>query len=231
MLVGDGCVLIAIALVATTGGNPWVCGAAFAAFHAFYSLLGVLVVSEIVTYSDTFGGIVALVGSLILLKHFVHHRLHHISRGDCSCEHHHIHPVSNLQIISTAAALSIHALAAGPIVSEMSGLHDTRYLVAILIVSSLFVGLFVSLVVLIGETRRASILKGLDALPGIVTATLTGVCCYMLFHLLQDTLQLSSLSITTFVFVSLAASAGFGYWIHTRGAPQLVQLSPRSSKH
>ena len=239
VLAGDGCILIAIALVATTGGNPWVCGAAFAFFHALYSIVGMLIAAEAAHYSEIFGSVIALIGTLILLKHFVHHRLHHGSHGDCSCEHHHVEPISTTQIISTAAALSLHALAAGPIVSQMSGVTDQSIILPTLLGASLFIGGLVSAVVLVGESKRALIMKVLDSLPGVVTATLTAIAFYAGFHALEHILELPSFVTFAFVTLSAAISVAAGYWMHARSsslssppAPTtLVQFPSRASKH
>lgn len=233
VLAGDGCILIAIALVATAGGNPWVCGAAFAFFHALYAVTGTLLAAEAAHYSETVGGIIVLLGTLILLKHFIHHRLHHGSHGDCSCEHHNVQPISTTQMISTAAALSIHALAAGPILSHMSGVTNQTTLIYMLLGASVVIGSLISVVVLVGETRRAAIMKILDSLPGVVTATLTGIACYALFHVLEHAVELSTSAVLAFSFLSTLASVGFGYWMHNRSVPQqpLVQIPSRISKH
>jgi hypothetical protein len=237
VLVGDGCILIAIALVATTGGNPWVFGAAFAFFHALYSIIGMLLVAEAVHYSETLGSIIALVGTLILLKHFIHHRLHHVAHGDCSCEHHQTRPFSAFQTISTAAALSIHALAAGPILSHMSGITDTGTLFAMLLGASVVVGLLICCVVLVGESRRAAIMKALDSLPGIVTAALTAIAFYALFHILEHSFELSSAATVTFVVASLIGSVSAGYVMHSRSSasasprPSLIQMPTRMTKN
>lgn len=238
VLAGDGCVLIAVALVATTGGNPWVCGAAFAFFHALYATIGMLIAAEAAHYSEILGSVIALIGTLILLKHFIHHRLHHGSHGDCSCEHHHTEPMSATQTISTAAALSIHALAAGPIVSQMSGVTDQSILLPILLGASLVIGLLISLVVLVGESKRAVIMKVLDSLPGVVTAALAAIACYAAFHLVEHLLEPPNSVIIAFVSLSVAISLGSGYWMHSRSGTlpsavvrsTLVRMPSRASK-
>jgi hypothetical protein len=232
VLAGDGCILIAIALVATTGGNPWVCGAAFAFFHALYAVAGTLLAAEAAHYSETLGGIIVFVGTLVLLKHFVHHRLHHGSLGDCSCEHHQVAPISPLQIISTAGALSIHALAAGPILSHMSGVTEQKPLIIMLLGASVIIGLLISLVVLIGETRRATIMKVLDSLPGIVTAGLSGIASYALFHVVEHAVELPGAGVVAFILCASATSLGLGYWMHNKTVVQhpLVQIPSRLSK-
>jgi len=227
VLAGDGCLLIAIALVATTGGNPWLCGAAFAFFHALYSISGLLLTSSVADTSETLGSAIALVGSLILLKHFIHHRLHHVAHGDCSCEHHQVEPLSPLKVISTAAALSLHSLAAGPILRQMSGITSTSSLIAVLTSSALFIGLLISVVIFIGESRRAMIMKVLDALPGIVTGTLTAISCYALFHLVEHALTPPEHFELIFIFLSAVASIGVGSWMHTRSGAPLPQLTTK----
>lgn len=237
VLAGDGCILIAIALVATTGGNPWVCGAAFAFFHALYSVVGMLLAAEATHYSETLGSIIALLGTIILLKHFIHHRLHHGSHGDCSCEHHHTQPISAIQTISTAAALSIHALAAGPILSHMSGVTETTTLITMLLGASVTIGVLISLVVLVGESRRAAIMRVLDSLPGVVTSALTAIACYALFHLLEHAVEPSTVGTLVFVAISAVTCLGTGVWIHNRSVPAeitrapVVQIPSRASKH
>ena len=227
VLAGDGCLLIAIALVATTGGNPWLCGAAFAFFHALYSITGLLLASSIADTSETLGSAIALVGSLVLLKHFIHHRLHHVAHGDCSCEHHQAEPLSAVKVISTAAALSLHSLAAGPILRQMSGITSTPSLVAILLSSAMFVGLLISFVIFVGESRRAAIMKILDTLPGIVTGTLTAVSCYALFHLLEHALELPEHFHGLFLVLAAIVSIGVGAWMHTRSSAPLPQLTTK----
>jgi hypothetical protein len=232
VLAGDGCILIAIALVATTGGNPWVCGAAFAFFHALYSIAGTLLAAEVAHYSETLGGIIVLVGTLILLKHFIHHRLHHVAQGDCSCEHHQTPPIGSAQIISTAAALSIHALAAGPILSHMSGVTEQKPLIIMLLGASVVIGLLISFVVVVGETRRATIMKVLDSLPGVVTAGLAGIASYALFHVVEHAVALPAAGVVAFILFAVATSFGLGYWMHTKaGMPYpVVQIPSRLSK-
>lgn len=236
VLAGDGCVLIAIALVATSGGNPWICGAAFATFHALYSILGTLVASHIASYSEAIGALIVFVGTLILLKHYVHHRLHHGSSGDCSCENHHTKPISTLQIISTAAALSIHSLAAGPIMTQISGVQDRSDLIAILLCSSILLGLLIAIVISVGESRRATIMRVLDSLPSAVTAGLTALACYSLFHLVEHAFNVPLAAVAAFSLISLILSAGAGYLMHKRVGARamqsepIVQLSSRNSK-
>lgn len=230
VLAGDGCVLIAIALVATAGGNPWVCGASFAFFHALYGVLGIALTSQLAAYSETLGEAIVPLGSLILLKHFVHHRLHHGSHGDCSCEHHQPKPLGTLQIISTAAALSIHSLAAGAIVQQMTSIDDATTVAMILLGGSLFLGLLVSLVIIVGESRRALILRTLDSLPGVVTATLTGISCYALHHLIEHTIQPPELFSWIYVAVSIAASISVGMWMHSRTGAHVVQLPTKIAR-
>ena len=233
VLAGDGCILIAIALVATTGGSPWVCGAAFAFFHAFYSILGIALVSELVEYSETLEEVIVLVGSLVLLKHFIHHRLHNGSHGDCSCEHHHPIVITPLQIFSTAAALSVHALATGPIVRNISGINETSRLIPLLLASSALLGVFISLIVFVGEQKRAKILRFLDALPGVVTGTLVAICCYSLSHVVEHLVEPPHWVETLLLMLGAIISVVCGYVMHTKTAKPIIHLSKieKSSPH
>ena len=222
ILAGDGCILIAIALVATAGGNPYVCGASFAFFHALYALIGIALTSQLAHYSETLGETIVFIGALVLLKHFVHHRLHHGANGDCSCEHHNTSSLGSWQIVSSAAALSLHSLAAGAIVQQLTGIEDRTALAGVLLGSSCILGALITVVVLVGESRRSLILKKLDSLPGIVTSTLTAITCYAMLHLIEHMLELSATLEWAFIAISILASVGAGIWMHSRSGPILV---------
>jgi len=222
ILAGDGCLIIAIALVATSGGNPYLCGAAFAFFHALYAVLGILVTSHLAHYSEVLGELVVVAGALVLLKHFFHHRLHHGARGDCSCEHHQPQNLSAWQIISTAAALSLHALAGGAIAQPITGIEVRLALAAILIGGAFVLGALVSAIVLVGESRRAFILSKLDSLPGVVTGILTGISCYSLIHLLEHLLSVPDTARVILMIVAALVSIASGVWMHSRVSSDLV---------
>ncbi len=223
VLAGDGCLLIAIALVATAGGNPYICGAAFAFFHALYAVLGVVISSQLTHYSEVLGEVVVVIGALILLKHFVHHRLHHGALGDCSCEHHQSPDLGSWQIISSAAALSIHALAGGAIVQQLTGLEDKATLALILIGSSCILGVLISTIVLVGESRRTLILKKLDSLPGVVTGILTAVSLYAITHLLEHIVTIPAAVELALIGFAIIISIGAGAWMHSRSSSTLIR--------
>lgn len=229
-LFGDGCVLIAIALAATVGGRPLVWGSAFAAFHALYGIIGMMLASEMTTYSERLGDVFVLLGAVILLRHFIHHRLHHYAGGDCSCEKHTAPPMSTRAIISTASALSLHSLASGAIVRSMTGEVSTLVLIGLLVGLSLVIGGIISGIVLIGEKERLPILRALDALPGIVTAILTGVCCFSVYHLISDLQELSQFAHILFVTLSALLTVSMGLRVHKKSAslyPTLITTISR----
>jgi hypothetical protein len=226
-LIGDGCIVIAIALAATVGGRPWLWGLSFASFHALYACIGMLVAGELTHYSNFLGDLLVLGGSLALLRHFLHHRVHHIVQKDCSCEHHHHTHMSAGGIVSTAAALSLHSLAAGAIVREMIGPVATTVVVSILLVSSAVVGTLIAFIVLIGDTESAPILKKLDKTPGIFATILTGMCCWALFHALEEFITFSSVLLFVYGAASVVVSLALGYTIHERGNSNLVQIPSR----
>jgi hypothetical protein len=226
-LVGDGCVVVALALAATVGGRPWLWGVSFASFHALYASIGVVVAAELVRYSDLLGDLLVLIGSLVLLRHFMHHRIHHIVQKDCSCEHHHHSQMSSWGILSTAGALSIHSLAGGAIVRELVGPVSTLTLTSILLLSSVLVGALIATIVFLGETERAPILKKLDKIPGVFAALLTGVCCWALYHTLHEFLSTSWVVNALYVVASIAISVTLGYITHERGSSALVQIPSR----
>ncbi len=226
-LVGDGCIVVAIALAATVGGRPWLWGLSFATFHAVYACIGMLIAGELTQYSNVLGDLLVLVGSLVLLRHFVHHRVHHIVQKDCSCEHHHQAQMSAGGIISTAAALSLHSLAAGAIVREMVGPVPSSIVVSILLVSSAVVGALIAFIVLIGETEGAPILKKLDKIPGIFASVLAGICCWALYHTLHEFFAPSTGFLLVYAIASVLVSLALGYVTHERGNSSLVQLPSR----
>ena len=215
-LFGDGCILIAIALAATTGGRPLTWGASFAGFHALYGVAGILVADEIATYSERLGDIFILVGSLILLRHFMHHTLHHQVGGDCSCENHAPIQVSTRAIISTASAFSLHSLASGAIVRSISGEIATPMLIGTILFLSLLVGVFIGTIVLMGNVERLPIMRALDSLPGVVASLLTGLCCFALYHLISDFLEFSALAMGGSGLLSFAISVAVGYRVHQK---------------
>ena len=213
-LLGDGCILIAVALAATVGGRPLVWGAAFAFFHALYGIIGILVASEVAEYSETLGHVFILIGSYILLKHFMHHSLHHQAGGDCSCESHRPPPVSTRAIISTASAFSLHSLASGAIVRGMTESITTPLLIAVLLGLSLLIGVLIAAIVFVGDLERMPILRALDKLPGVVATALTGLCCFSAYHLVHDVILLSPVSQGTILVGSALLSIALGMRVH-----------------
>ena len=213
-LLGDGCILIAIALAATVGGRPTTWGVAFALFHALYGVIGILVAGEIAHYSETLGHFFILVGSYILLRHFMHHSLHHQVGGDCSCENHKPPPVSTRAIFSTASAFSLHSLASGAIVRGMTSEISMPVLIGVLIGMSALVGTLIATIVFIGDLERTPILRALDKLPGLVATVLTGLCCFATFHLLHEILDGTPFLEALFLVLSALASVMVGYRVH-----------------
>lgn len=228
-LLGDGCILIAIALAATVGGRPFLWGLSFAVFHALYGVIGLMVATEISEYSEHLGDVFVLIGAAILLRHFMHHRLHHMAGGDCSCENHHLIRVSASAVISTASALSIHNFASGAILRRITGEESTSNLMLLILAVSMVVGAMISTIVIIGDKRRGPILRTLDKLPGIVTTALAAICCVTLYHLVTDLIEPSTVIKTLLVGIGAALSLAAGYQVHVRIAappsPQLTSIS------
>jgi drug/metabolite transporter (DMT)-like permease len=187
-----------------------------------------VVASEVTLYSELLGDILVLAGTIVLLRHFLHHRFHHIAKRDCSCENHQHTEMSAGAIISTAAALSLHALAAGAIVREMVGPVGNSTLALILLSSSVIVGVLISVIVLLGDTERIPILRKLDKIPGVFAAILTGLCCFALYHTFQDMLTPSTSVTLAFTLASVLISGFVGYITHTRDTERMVQISSRN---
>jgi hypothetical protein len=230
-LFGDGCILIAIALAATVGGRPLIWGASFAAFHALYGVIGMLAVGEIATYSSMLGEVFILLGSLVLLRHFMHHSLHHHVGDDCSCENHKPIPVSTRAIVSTASAFSLHSLASGAILRGIAGELSPVVLTSLIVGLSLVVGVLIGVIVLIGNLERTPILRALDSLPGVVAALLSLLCCFSLYHLTHALYPLSTTLEGVFLCASLAFAFWMGYRVHRhRARPSSAPLTQISSK-
>jgi hypothetical protein len=230
-LFGDGCILIAIALAATVGGRPLIWGASFAAFHALYGVIGMLAVGEIATFSSMLGEVFILLGSLVLLRHFMHHSLHHHVGDDCSCENHKPIPVSTRAIVSTASAFSLHSLASGAILRGIAGDLSHSILISLIVALSMVVGVLIGVIVLIGNLERTPILRALDSLPGVVAALLTLLCCFSLYHLTHELYPLSTTLEGVFLCASLALASWMGYRVHrhrsrTSSSP-LTQISSK----
>jgi hypothetical protein len=230
-LFGDGCILIAIALAATVGGRPLIWGVSFAGFHALYGIIGMLVAGEIATYSSMLGEVFVLLGSVILLRHFMHHSLHHQVGDDCSCENHKPRPVSTRAIISTASAFSLHSLASGAILQSIAGDLSPATLVVVITALSLVVGGLISTIVLIGNLERTPILRALDSLPGVVTALLTLLCCFSIYHITHELFSLSRTLEGLALCLSLALAFWMGYRVHRHRAQtpssSLTQISQK----
>lgn len=225
LLLGDGCLLIAVAVASTTRGNAFLWGAAFAFFHALYGVLGVAIVSETSHYSEILGEVFVLVGALFLLWHFLHHRIHHRMHGDCSCENHPAAVVSPLAIISTSAALSLHSMAGGAVIQ--SWIPEASHIATIwlLIGASCIVGATTTGIIMVGERQQQPILRLLDRLPGIVGFLLSALCFAVVFHLVLDIVELSAPLTICFVVIAAAISAYVGCLVHGKEhAKSLVKI-------
>lgn len=232
-LFGDGCILIAIALAATVGGRPLTWGVSFAAFHALYGIIGMLVAGEIATYSNLLGEVFILFGSIVLLRHFMHHSLHHHVGDDCSCDNHKPVPVSTRAIISTASAFSLHSLASGAILRGIAGDLSSSLLISLIAGLSVIVGALIGAIVFIGNLERTPILRTLDSLPGVVATLLTLLCCFSLYHLAHELVHLSPTLEGLFLCISLIVALIMGYRVHrhrSRSAGEtLTQISLKRS--
>lgn len=216
-LLGDGCVLIAVALAATVGGRPIIWGASFAFFHATYGLLGTVLAEEIANYSEIVGDLLVLLGTFVLLRHFVHHRLHHQAGGDCSCENHKPLPVKTSAIISTASAFSLHAFASGAILQGLSAQELTRQsLIIIILATSLLIGSLVGAIILIGDKERLPILRSLDKLPSAVTLILSTICALSAHHILHSVYPLSWLGDVIFSVLAISLIGFLTIKVHNR---------------
>jgi hypothetical protein len=158
-----------------------------------------------------------LIGSVVLLRHFMHHRVHHIVQGDCSCDHHHHVDLPPLKVLSTAAALSLHSLAAGAILQKTLGPTPASLLAILLGASSGTVGAVIALVVRLGDTERVVILKWLDTVPGVVTTLLSGICWFALYRAIHHLLTPSELALTVYAFGAACISLGLGVMTHKQG--------------
>jgi len=227
-LMADGCLYIAIALAATTGGRPLLWGACFGIAHAVYAIVGVALAVELAEQSEILGSLVAFVGSLVLLRHFFHHRIHHQPGGDCSCESHHAHQVKISTIALTAFALSFHSIATGAVVRGMFSGASYPLLFSIVLFGALCVGTAVFVLVYLGEGERHVITRIIDKTPGISAAILSGICVIALSHFVEHLGSLSGAARLAFFGAGALLSIFIGYVVHERSAvPRVVQISSR----
>jgi uncharacterized membrane protein YGL010W len=114
----------------------------------------------------------------------------------------------------------------------MSGVTEQKTLIIMLLGASVVIGLLISFVVLVGETRRSTIMKILDSLPGVVTAGLAGIASYALFHIVEHAIELPNIGVIAFILCAIATSVGLGYWMHnkTTNHHPLVRIPSRLSK-
>lgn len=228
LLIGDGCLLIAIAVASTTRGHAILWGASFAFFHAIYGVLGVALVSEMSHYSELLGEAFMLGGAIFLLWHFVHHRIHHRMHDDCSCENHPAATVGSLAVVSSAAALSLHSLAGGAIIRNWIPEASSAEVMWLLTGASCVLGAMTAAIVFFGERQQQRVLRVLDSLPGAFGFVLSALCFSVLFHLIEDVVQLSSLSVGAFLLVAFATSCYVGYRVHGKNqAASLVRIGGR----
>lgn len=219
-IVGDGCILVAVAVAASMGGAPWVWGVSFAGFHILYAILGVIVTQEVAAYSELLGDAIVLVGAVILAYHFFHHRLHHVVKGDCSCEHHHHTSISHRAVITAAASLSLHSLAAGSVARGLLGEMPLPTLMTVLVLGSLCIGVLMGILTQISETKREPLISFLDKTPGIVSTILCGLLLMALFHILRDVLIFSPIFTYLYIGCSTVVALGIGWLVHDRGSQQ-----------
>ena len=230
--LSDGCLLIAIALATAMGGRPLLWGACFALTHALYSLLGVLALTEIEAYSETVGDALVFTGSLLLLRHFLHHHFHHQPGGDCGCDNH-PQQASLGTMLSTAAGLSLHALASGAIALQIVGDVSLPALITLLLISSLVIGIAVSAAVYIGDAERSILTRFFDRIPGLVAAFLVAVSGWCLLHLVEHLCALPE-SLEFFCGGAvLVIACVTGYLVYDRPnskeSPHIVTISSRKA--
>jgi hypothetical protein len=139
-------------------------------------------------------------------------------------------------IISTASAFSLHSLASGAIVRQMTGDISTFTLILLLVGSSILIGSLLGTIVLIGDRERLPILRALDKLPGFVTAALTGVCGLSVYHLLGELIPVSPALNWAFIISTCALATFLGVRVHYRNgkihraesSTRLTGITPRN---
>jgi hypothetical protein len=213
-LLGDGCALVSITLAATMGGRASAWGFSFGLFHAFYSIIGVLLAKDLAEYSETLGDLFVLGGAIVLLRHFLHHRFAHNGHSQCTCEHHENEEATLPTMLSTAGALSFHALASGAIVQEVVGPLPLAWLIPTLLCSSTILGTLVTLFVFVGESERGVIMRVLDRAPGVFAAFLSGVCLWTLYHALEHSWPFTTVWNSVYADCSILVALTIGYLVH-----------------
>jgi len=211
----DSCVLIAITLAASSGGNPVTWGLAFGISHALFATIGSFVSDWTAEFSHTLSHIAVLCGVMILFRHFLHHEVNHVHEHKCRCDHP-SHQASTGFIWGTALAFSMHAIASGAIARQFLTELTPSLIVSLFVCSGLIVGLFVTTLVSISDKHRSRLLKYIDYAPGITASLISLMAARILNELIADLYTPNQITQNLLYFIYTMAVLGIGLSVHYR---------------
>lgn len=169
-LLADPCLIVSAAVAGTIGGRAIAWGVAFGFMHFLFGTLGLSFSSHFLAHSEITAHIIAL---LLIALFFAHTARHADSHDCCNCDG---EPKKRWSkgglLLGALLGVGFHAAGVGVVLQVAGSELGYNTLVAALGFGSLFLGLFVGLIVnqhdaLAREARRA-----VKWMPGVVTAIL-----------------------------------------------------------
>lgn len=181
MILGDGCLLVAATVAASSGGSPLKWGLAFGLAHGTFTLIGLFIASTIAEGSELLGHLVVLFALVYLLRHFLHHRSH---KGKCGCLEEHTAPTTFIWVISLA--LSVHAIPSGAVLQQaFPGATIVGY-ATVAGCSAILSGCLIALVVRFSEEYKSLLVRFFDAAPSVTVGLLSAAITYVVLHLIAE---------------------------------------------
>jgi len=214
-VIGDGCLIAAATLAASSGGSALLWGVSFGLAHAIFMGLGYSVTDSIANYSEFFADTVVLATLVVLLQHFIHHRRSHVESHSCSCDHKN-HKISRKMIIFYSFIFSLHALGSGAIIRQGLGSLSTLQILVCALALGTIVGSLITTSVAATDNYRSLLMRVLDTFPGIVVGLLVFAISWVTFHMLFEVLGESSYSTAVTIIVSSFSAIAANILVHTK---------------
>jgi len=212
-VMGDGCIIIAASLAASSGGRPVLWALGFGMAHTLFCLVGLVIAGQAAEYSHLASLAFAIAAICILIRHFIHHHKEHTVNGSCSCSDPK-HETSLSFILGSSFGLSIHAIAGGAVLNQVFINQPSVLIICLSILSGISVGTVIGLVVYAGQRNSDRFLKFMDYAPGITTAALTALMCYAVHSFIIEIFPLSGVSSAWLFVMYVAITLSAGYWMH-----------------
>ena len=204
-VIGDGCLIAAATLAASSGGSAILWGVSFGLSHALFLSLGYSVTDSIANYSEFFADTVVLATLLILLQHYLHHNRSHVGERCCSCNHA-THTITKKMIFLYSIIFSLHALGSGALIRQGLGAMSQMQILSCALAMGSIIGTLIALSVATTESYRPFFMKILDSFPGLVLAILFFAISWSTFHMLFEVIGESSYAMPVTIIASLLSA-------------------------